>query len=397
MKTFGILVAVSTALTMVACNKGGGVGESSKPAATTAAVGLNNGGSVAPPPPVRNQPPRNSQVGDDRILSDDTTLHEDRDPVLPSRPQTSERRREQATPVVDVPPSQRSLQCCEAFRESSPEWFPGLPNPPSQEPIFTDLAGKSGLRYTDARQDGLFALAVERANALPAQMQKANQEFAKQIRDVKISVDLNKTRMVKVQVVYQHRMRKAAIELRGQLERATEVRLVQVPVPGQAINDQSFGGVLTCADSDHGCKNILLRLDLKARDSQKILRTVYVVHRWGDAHITMSENERRSFARLPNQNQSAFAEYLSNTVNNTCLNVLADATAGRRQLPACALQRLQANCGGEDVKRPSAQAFGLRSWSAAYGRSAFELVLASNGSYDGVADYDSKRTQYMTV
>jgi hypothetical protein len=252
------------------------------------------------------------------------------------------------------------------------------------------------LRFTDARQDGLFNVAVDRANALPKEVLRGNQDFAKQIRDVKVSLDMNRTREVKVRVVYMHRMARAAIELRGVMEKSASVMLAQVPVAGAPKDAQNFSGVLTCADAEKGCKNILLRLDLKGK-AGKVARTAFIVHRWSDAHITLAESDRSQFARIPNQNQSVFAEYLSNTINNGCLSVLADVKSGKRHLPQCAVERLQAKCGGEDVKKPAARAFGLRSWAVAYGRSGFEFMATNAHAYDGVADFDMKRTPYLTV
>ena len=54
----------------------------------------------------------------------------------------------------------------------------GLPMPPSKVPLFTDFeASKTGIRYTDARQDGLMSFAVERANSVPAALQKASERW----------------------------------------------------------------------------------------------------------------------------------------------------------------------------------------------------------------------------
>jgi hypothetical protein len=84
------------------------------------------------------------------------------------------------------------------------------------------------------------------------------------------------------------------------------------------------------------------------------------------------------YARKPNPGHSAFAEFLSNTVNNTCLAVLAAANSGHRQLDPCALQALKQECGGEEYRTPSAKSFRLRTWAVAYGRSGFELSLVKN-------------------
>jgi hypothetical protein len=78
------------------------------------------------------------------------------------------------------------------------------------------------------------------------------------------------------------------------------------------------------------------------------------------------------------------------------LNILAQAQENPGMLPECKIQRLQAECASEDVKQPAARSFGLRSWAVVYGRAGFELDLG-NKLYSGVADYDVKHDDYLSI
>lgn len=408
MKKLGLLFAVAT---LAACAKTGSPSKSNalvNPAATTNSAGVVSptsssatGSSDGSMPP----PPSNTKTSsDDKIVSSDVVVasvpvNEPLEQPTPGTAKIGGTTKTFVSPETTKSerPHSPASQCSEPYRETREEWSPGLPQPPAAQPVFTDLVETPGaLRFTDARQDGLFNVAVDRANALPKEVLRANQDFAKQIRDVKVSLDLNRTHEVKVRVVYMHHMARTTLELRGVIEKSANTTLAQVPVAGAPKDTQTFAGVLTCTDLEKGCKNILLRLDLKGKVG-KVARTAFIVHRWSKAHVTMSESERTRFASIPNQNQSLFAENFSNTLNNSCLNILSEVKGGKLNLPECAVERLRATCGSEDAKKPAARAFGLRSWAVAYGRSGFEFIATHSHTYDGVADLDVKRTPYIAV
>lgn len=305
-------------------------------------------------------------------------------------------------PVASATPSAPGPQCAGPYVEKSPSWYPGLPGAPSTEAIYTDMEHPEdkGLRYTDGQKDGLMALAVERSNALPATMQVPSRAFSKHIQSVSVQADYRKSGDVKVSVVYEVAQQKTVVELKGKLVKraqgkGADSKLTQIAsAAGQPALLRHFAGLITCADFDHGCKNVLLRFDLT--DSKaKVLASAYIVHRWAIPHLTMSDDDRRNFARYPNKSQTSLTEYLANTKTNLCLAIVADVRAGRRKLPVCTLQTLQAECGGEEKKIPAATSFGFRSWAAAYGHSGFELIMAG-APYNAMYEL-SKQNTYMSI
>lgn len=289
-------------------------------------------------------------------------------------------------------------ECTAPYRTSNPAWAPGLTQAPRSEPIFNDFpnAAAEGRRFTDGFQDRLLKIVVDRANALPDYMQIPSRNFSKNINDIRISVDTRSSGEVKIQFDYAASSTdQATIELRGQLDRSkahrrgADVKLVQVPLPGQSSTGK-FAGVMTCADLDKGCKNIVMRLD-RLNAQRKVVVSVFAIHRWGDAHLTLSDQDRKYFAKFPNPGHSDVTEYFSNTINNLCLKKLDDARAGRTSLSECELRRVQAECGNEDYRRSAAKSAGFRNWVIAYGRSGFELAL-DHRVYNGVGDTESRRS-----
>jgi hypothetical protein len=289
----------------------------------------------------------------------------------------------------------RNKECGTAYRRNTQAWYPGLPYPPAQQRICT--GGKvgevkqedlykcepgTGYIFTDSRQDSLMAVAVERFNKIPESAQIGSRELAENIRDFKVTSDPYQTGEVKVQFallvgeekyetfVLKGRMR----EWRG--KNRTDVNLRKVTKAGL-----TFSGVLTCADLQIGCKNSLIRLHQHGR-SGKIKRAAYIVHRWGDAHVTISDKDLNHFNQIESRNYRDFAQFLSNTANNACLSILGDVQTGKRQMPECAQRRLLAQCGRKQWQSPAAKVFDFRGWAVAYGRSGFEFNMIESGAYD---------------
>jgi hypothetical protein len=234
-----------------------------------------------------------------------------------------------------------------------------------------------------ATQDDLAALAVSRANALSPKMKAASTELAEQVRDANVTIDGSGAHMVKVQVVYDFQMAKSTIDLRGQMDNSANVKLVQAPKPGQ---QETFAGMLTCADNM--CRNIFLRVDQLS--GKKVAKSLFIVQRWSEAHVVMSQQDRKTFAKMPNQNESGFAEYVANSLNNICLDNLKAVSAPKSGVPACIAQNLKAECGSEDMRQPAAKAVGLRTWEVAGGRGGFELQFLDSGIYNPLNETSSK-------
>ncbi len=136
----------------------------------------------------------------------------------------------------------------------------------------------------------------------------------------------------------------------------------------------TFSAVVTCADLHIGCQNAVIRLQQHGQ-SGRVRRAAYIVHRWGDAHVTISDKDLNHYNQIENSNYRQFAQYLSNTANNACLAILASVQSGARQMPECAQRRLIAQCGRKQWRTPGAKVFDFRSWAVAYGRSGFEFAM----------------------
>ncbi len=315
--------------------------------------------------------------------------------------------------VVPTEPSvgggARNEECGTAYRANTELWFPGLPYAPSSARICTGGGGEispdqmykcdagKGYVFTDGRQDGLMALVVDNFNKLPKYMDAGSRKLARRIQDVQVDSNLIKVGSVNIRLALfagreNGHVRYNHIELRGNMSKnGGRVKL-------RAVNNgrvAAYAGELTCADTNGSCENAILRVDQiataanplpvkkgraksKAHHAPKksgIVAVAFVIIRSGDAHVTMSDRERTGFKSISNPSHARFAQYLSNTVNNTCLNIMYDLKHGKRQIPACAYQRLQMECGGHKYQKPAAQDFNLRSWAVAYGRAGFEFEI----------------------
>ncbi len=279
-------------------------------------------------------------------------------------------------------------QCGTAFGHNSQQWAPGLPNPPSAARICTGGSnrkldpgerfvcdGSRDLVYTDARQDGIMAMAVDMVNRLPRHMDHGSRELARRIRGVKVDFGDSVRAQVRLQISAEN---VEEIDFRGSLRsgRGAGIPMLATDAP----SGLRFSALLTCADADGSCSNAILRVQQLAR-SGKVGRVAYVVLRSGEAHVTMTEQDRKGFRQLTNPAHAEFAQYLSNTAYNTCVSILRDTINGQRQLPTCAYNRLKNICGRKaQFKRPAAQSFEFNSWAVAYGEAGFEFEMIDRGA-----------------
>lgn len=309
--------------------------------------------------------------------------------------------------VVNTDGPSRNQECGTAYRRHSEQWFPGLPYPPAQQRICT--GGKigevsnenlmkcdpgTGHVFTDSRQDALMALAVERFNKIPSALQIGSRELADSIRDLKVSADIYKTGKVKVQFAIATGPDKyETFTLKGTLQNwrgknRADVNLAKVKKAGL-----TFSGVLTCADLHIGCKNSIVRVQQHGR-SGKVKRAAYIVHRWGDAHVTISDKDLNHYNQIDSDNYRAFAKYMSNTANNNCLVILGEVQNGNRQMPECAQRRLLAQCGRKQWDSNAAKFFDFRSFAVAYGRSGFEFAIIDQ---DGLYDFEAQSEPRLRI
>lgn len=279
-------------------------------------------------------------------------------------------------------------QCGTAFGINDEAWAPGLPEAPATQRICTGYsAGKFDDKqafqcennpdavYTDAGRDGLMAMAIGQANRLPKNMDAGSRNLAKRVRDLKISAARGRGEVRAQIALLVNRGQFAKFEFRGAKSGARNERGIQM-IALNAPNNLRFSAVLTCADADGGCDNSIFRLQ-QLNTAGKVARVVFVVNRAGKAHVSITEQDRTGDpAAIKNQAHAHFAKFLSNTVYNTCSALLREAVNGRRQMNACAVQRLKSMCGQRAAfKQPAAKDFQLRTWAVAYGRAGFEFEM----------------------
>jgi hypothetical protein len=303
------------------------------------------------------------------------------------------------TEVADKPkapkaPSNQNRDCGTAYRRNTEDWFPGLPSPPASLPKLTgavenlgrqdqagaDQSSADQIQYTDASADGLLNYAVDQVNRIPEDQQRATRFFATRIRDVRLNPDFQQSGQVSLEFVFQvEREQFGRVRLAGQFQNrngsgSRSVNLRQVSNEG----GPQLQATLTCQDKGNGCQNSLITVR-QLNQEGRATRTAYIVYRSGSAHVSISDQDQLQWSQLQNKAHQAFAEYLSNTANNSCLTLITVARANRSQVPACALQRLQALCGGKQKRSPAVDAFNLRTWAVAYGLSGFEFEAVDSG------------------
>jgi hypothetical protein len=419
-----VILFLGTAMFVSACAKNKSHRRVARPAAGTA--GFNNNA----------QTPTDKIPGFDDVASSNTKLEtgslsgvNERVPQVPAE-QFLETTQQTAHPVTSPqmqtasesevngePPNDggnHNAECGTAYRANNDMWYPGLPFPPSQVRICTGHGGGqvseeemykceagNGYVYTDARQDGLMSLVAQNYHKLPAYLDAPSRRLSRRIQDVTVQSNLFKVGSVNVTIALfagkdaKGKNRYNHIRLAGSIKKSGRAKL-------HAVGNANYGGELTCADVSGTCDNAILRLDhVISRDEvlrpaktgknkknamiKKRIRKragvgaiAFIVIRNGDAHVTMSEAERRGYRSLNNQAHQLFAQIMSNTVNNTCLNILSDLREGRRKIPRCAYQRLQQECARSSYHQPAAAEFNLRTWAVVHGRAGFEFSMMND-------------------
>jgi hypothetical protein len=272
-----------------------------------------------------------------------------------------------------------------------PMWYPGLPDYPAGHPqskiskVYTGGVSESGYKFTDGKSDGLMAFAVKQFDQLNmatkdqvhADVREESRKLAEKIMEVNLVVDTYSTSSLKLEVKFADGdvSNPVKVLFHGKLDAQRQSVLSQVNIAGD--KDLKFSADVICMDQDGGCQNAIIRM-AQWKDG-KICRVANVVHRFGDAHMTMSESDRLHYSASPSLNYQRLAEYLSNTSYNACL-----ANKGRKDVPNRLTQHLLAYCGdGKGKKLPAAKTIGLKTWSAAYGASEFKIYLTDEAHWTG--------------
>lgn len=379
--TNSLLLLLCLSLTATACSKKGKVRAAAPPPTS---------GAPSEPLPPEEPPEENGEY-----LPPNDYPYEGGEPVAPvGRVEEDEYYEEEDSYAGN------DRSCGAAKQRNSQDWFPGLPYEPSQTVICTGHKKGNvsdaemsvcdpgrGYLYTDSRQDDLMSRAVKLSNRLPDRIQAASRQFARAIGNIKLHVDLKNSKRVKLLVAVERRDGEYdQFVLQGRLgERLNRI----------SVNGRKFSGVVVCGDR-RACQNALIRIE-ELGSGNRVKRAAYVVHRWGDAHVTISDKDLKRFHSIENENHAALAELLSNTAVNTCLAVLEDVRSGARPMPRCAVERLQSICGGKRPRSPSAEAFDFRSWAVAYGRSGFDFALLDQGAPYGLYDFTDQQAQVLSI
>jgi hypothetical protein len=283
------------------------------------------------------------------------------------------------------PKENRGQECGVPYRRNEADWFPGLPFASAKTPHLTrgvDVLKESaeatqkdpslGLQYTDAAKDDLMKAAVARDDAKDKRAQRANHELALRIVDVDLNVDQKNSSRAELSFGYdvgQGRYVQVVLEGEAQQDGRFQLQQTHSEVSGE------FRAVVRCVDADGGCENSLITIQLMSvKHPGAIAREVEVVHRLGDAHLTIADQDMTG-AGITNSSHKRLAAFFANTVNNSCLVELALVRAGQIKMQSCTVERLQKECGQEDSgpRFPSARTFTLQTWAVAYGRSGFRF------------------------
>lgn len=350
---------------------------------------------------VQQQQPQKFSVNDDYEDSDDS----DEKYIEPNTP-TGEG--EDPYPVIhkdvlyeDKQPTTSNGRMNEfgAVVSDDPRWFPGLPDYPAGHPqsklktIFTGGVSsvEGGYKFTDMKSDGLMAYLIQTFDNIKPEegkfhkdIQKESRKLAERIMDVRVEVDKYTKGIAKVEVEFADGDVKKPVRifLQGTITLSSNGRalvdLDQVDIKGD--KDLKFTGRLICTDSDGGCQNALIRLHQK-NTSGETCRVALIVHRFGDAHITMSDQDRLRYEVQANDYHRYLAEYMSNSAYNAC-----QANKKRTDIPSRLKNHFLAYCGDASYKKlPAAKTIGIKAWAAAYGASEFKLVLKDEDHWTGLA------------
>lgn len=311
----------------------------------------------------------------------------------------------------DKKAGEKANSCTTTFMKNDKDWNPGVPYALATEPHFTYGAEeltthKSGkkkkqkhqIQYTDAAADGLMDVLFQKASRLPKAIQNSSKQLAIRIDDLKFHID-QRSGAVKMQFGYEaKRGTLMPFKLIGQLDTVRGsnrfvARLQQVvnTSKGQKPN---FSAEVTCADSEMGCQNVMIRLQQLAQ-SGRTIRTAFIVHRWGPIHVTIAKQDRDE-KTIDNAAHKEFVKFLIGTEQNSCLALVEDVSKAQRDIPACTLERKVHDCGGKTKVPNVANDFMMRTWAVAYGKAGFEW-MATSKTVRSLIDYENQTDVSMSI
>lgn len=363
---------------------------------------------VAPDVKANNSGQTNDNV-QDPIDSEDNVL----DPVLRDEDTVPEKLRED----FDIENSQVEIlgnahQCGEAYKVTEPDWTPGTLFPPAQSPIFTGGESPRGYRYTDSHDDSVMAVLAEdfRRRVTGCRI-KPSLELAQRISNVDVYTDIYDKAEARVSIeLYdgsikgkeRSQKQKIVIHMMGSFGgKMTATRqplvdgsgkpIVNLVQTNKAKGGLKFRGYLGCLDADFGCQTTVIVVEQLTKEG-KVCRTAFAIHRHGNAHVTIHPNDREYGRGHRNRNYAQFANYLGNTVDAACVQILRDIESdARRGMPQCAIKRMKQECGGLPIREPYARIAGLKTWSVLYGTAKFKFFMDDVITVEGPLVYSKVR------
>jgi len=235
------------------------------------------------------------------------------------------------------------------------------------EQMITGGADRSLQLYTDLKPDGLMALAVEKANALPKDIFESSREFAEMIQHV--SMDFHPLKQTVEMDIHIANGDGTTMFTRyaGYIpeNRVTDLRQVKLPWEKKK---HKFSVRLYCLDRDNKeCTSSIIQVT-QTYNGNPCNNTAYIVYRqsqmttakWaqteiGDGLVIASEYVYQNGGKGATATYRAFSRLISNTIQSYRV---------KRGLIR-----------NEEMKSPRFEEISARSWAVAYGPSQFELYF----------------------
>ncbi len=265
-----------------------------------------------------------------------------------------------ATPPVAVAaPSAPAATLVVPTREVGP----GLPKTYSlsQVPLVTGALDERGQIYTDAKDDSVMAVMVDKMNQQEATFHAESLQLAQSVAKVEFEINGQYVSLnLKLKFVDQEINTTMTGVLNG---RTAELKQIQ-PVGNFELRAHSI-----CVDANQECRNVVIVLGHVING--QLCKRAYINHRWmmggvGDGHFTLSKEDYEAWNKPISRAQKAFLRMVANTVHYNKV--------------------LFREIGNEPLKYPRLGFLGVRSWAVAYGKSGFEITMKKLALNGGTSD-----------
>lgn len=270
---------------------------------------------------------------------------------------------------------------------------PGWPKDysPSQQPLYSGMVDERGQAYTDAKDDSIMAVMVDKMNRMAQELRVDSEQMAMAVNQINLAVD---RQIISLNLVLRFADREINEDFSGYL--TGQNRTAQLQQRSSRSGEQ-FVIQATCVDRDTNCRNVILKID-QIREGQ-VCRTVYAVHRWmmdgvGDGHFTLAREEYNKSSQIFLEDkaiQKAQKEgkkydkelIVKNRAERAFLRVVGNTIHYNRMMNGESHRELS--------RTPRLGFLGVRSWAVAYGPSFFEITMGKAKAGAGGRLSDSTR------